>query len=143
MNKLNVKIVMEAIHNYTRSRALREDDKGKKAPLYRHIVLYHIRIEDQYGKYTSTDLVTPFRTKNKNEAKKIQDIVRKKSTALLYIKSEVPHLKRLAELKLSMFPDTPIRIKHTYKNKIPKRHLLHKSEWKDKGTNSPIDWLGW
>ena len=95
---------------------------GQSVPKYFHNVIYRIVLEDRYGRFVYR--IFEYQTQTKEESFLISQIVRRKRTALLSIKHPIPSIQKLAQRKLSIFPDINVIVKHEYLNKIPKEHLL-------------------
>lgn len=68
-------------------------------------------------------------THNKKEAFELHKIFKDLKYALLKlnIKSTNENLRRASEWKIYICPNIPIKIHHVYKNKIPKKYLIKRT----------------
>jgi hypothetical protein len=140
MKPLDLKVTLRAEHQYIAETRLSRfsmftNNKDVKqiynnqtrasVPKYKHRVTYGLTISDLND--TVLKVIWLHQSKNKKEAFLIHSIVEDSTYAVLNMKSDDPIIKELSMLKMLWFPNIKIGIKHTFKNKIPKKHFVPKT----------------
>lgn len=92
---------------------------------FKHTALYVVRVVDKLNHSYCADFFS-FVTKNKAEAFLVHKIFNDNKYALLYANSPNETLKKCANWKISVCPNISVKVKHIYKNRIPKLYLFSK-----------------
>ncbi len=95
-------------------------------PKYKHHTIYRMVVTDCCNKKLQA-IFGIISTHNKKEAFELHKIFKDLKYALLNIKSTNENLRRASEWKIYICPNIPIKIHHVYKNKIPKKYLIKRT----------------